>query len=80
MIKIEKNIPYPTSKRKQLMNDLMTMTEGDSALLSYDELTKTTISNCIANARLRMAGKGLHIKTLSENNGLRIWVFKIEKK
>ena len=73
---IEKNIPFPKNSNKELVNALLELEDGDSVFLSYDVYNKTTVSNCLANARMRIAAKGLSIKTIGTKEGRRIWAFK----
>lgn len=75
-IKIERNIPIPNDKSKELVRDLLTLKDGDSAYITYDEYSKTVISNCVSNARLQLYGIGLMMKSISDSNGRRVWVTK----
>lgn len=75
-LKIEKNIPYPINKHKELVKDLISLEEGDSTYLKYKDFNKTLVINCIANARTLIASKGLCFKTIGDEDGRRIWVFK----
>jgi len=75
-LKIEKNIPFPKKENKELVNALVELNEGDSTFLSYEKFNKTVINNAIASARIRIWAKGLCFKTIGEETGRRIWVFK----
>lgn len=75
MLKIEKNVPIPPKKSKIIVGTILTMEDGDSLFISYDEFNKTDIGNAINNARLRIAGKGLKIKSQKQSSGTRIWIY-----
>lgn len=75
-LKIETGIPIPNNKSKELSQALSEMKDGQSVYLSYEEFTKTEISNCISSARLRLLGRGLSLRTIGNSNGRRVWVFK----
>lgn len=74
---IEKNVPFPKITSKELVNALFNLKEGDCVFLSYEDFNKTLVLNCIASARIRISSKGLCFKTIGEEKGRRLWVFKI---
>ncbi len=76
-LNVEKNVPIPSTKLKELMDELCKLNEGDSVYLEYSDFTKTVIVNCMANLRIRMAARGLTVKTIGDVNGKRIWILKI---
>lgn len=76
MLQIEKNVPIPPKKSKMIVDTILSMEEGDSLFISYDEFNKTDVINGIANARLRIMGKGLKIKSERQIEGTRIWIYK----
>lgn len=78
-LKIEKNVPYPVNNTKELVAELLKLKEGDSVLFKFEDYSKTLLTNCIANARSKMAMKGLQIKSISNSEGRRIWVFKYKQ-
>lgn len=74
-LKVERNIPFPKKTASELVNFILNLNDGDSIYLKYDEFNKTIITNCLANVRVRIAAKGLMIKSLGDNDGRRVWVF-----
>lgn len=79
-LKIEKGIPYTPKVSKELSNALLELKHGDSVFLSYDEFTRTTITNSIASARVRIVAKGLTLKSISDDHGRRVWAIKEDVK
>lgn len=79
-IKIEKGIPHPIDHKKPLIDLILSMEDGDSIYISYQDFTRTDASNCIANARARILSKGMSLKTVGDANGKRVWAFKFKNK
>jgi hypothetical protein len=75
-LKVESNVPFPKKINKELVDALVSLNEGDSVFLNYEQFNRTIISNCVASARIRILAKGLCFKTIGEENGRRVWVFK----
>lgn len=75
-IKIEKDIPFPHKRTKELTASIVSLNEGESIYISFSEYSKTESSNCIASARLRIMARGLIIKSLHDGKGRRVWCFK----
>lgn len=76
MLKIEKNVPITPKKSKVIVDTILTMEDGDSLFISYNEFNKTDITNGIANARLRIMAKALKIKSEKQVDGTRIWIYR----
>lgn len=76
MLKIEKNVPIPSKKSKMIVDTILSMEEGDSLFISYDEFNKTDVINGIANARTRIIANSLKIKSERQIDGTRIWIYK----
>ncbi len=75
-LKIERDIPFPNHTGKELVSTLMTLKDGDSVYLDYQQFTKTIVLNAIANVRNRMIAKGVCLKTVAERDGKRVWCLK----
>jgi hypothetical protein len=76
MLSIERNIPFPKKQSKELVNFLISLNDGDSVFLNYEDFNKTVVNNSIACARIRILSKGLSIRTVGQSNGRRVWAFK----
>lgn len=72
--KIEKGIPFPQNKKKELISLLTQMEPGDSIFIPYGgEFTKTDAQLCISAARHRVLSKNIKLRQLSSVNGTRVW-------